>query len=188
MTFSWAFDPDDSIHSQSNLNIFKRTLTSIPTTPSAHFNRHLMSWNTSSAEALSITQVTIINTSILGYKNIFEMNNWMVLFIEDHWSLKMVVILALMSEKQISIVEKLTGYFSSWFSLEVLFSPDQNRWPCYPLSSPCTFLPSIVGILHRSKIFMSTMVMSYCYYYFFICLFSLSSYAKSSARSDTQKR
>lgn len=42
MTCSWAFDPHDSIHSQSNLNIFKRTLTSIPTTPSAHFNRHLM--------------------------------------------------------------------------------------------------------------------------------------------------
>ena len=42
VTCSWGFDPHDSIHSQSNLNIFKRTLTSIPTTPSAHFNRHLM--------------------------------------------------------------------------------------------------------------------------------------------------
>lgn len=133
MTFSWAFDPDDSIHSQSDLNIFKRTLTSIPTTLSAHFNRHLMSWNMSSEEGLSITQVTIIDTSILGCKNIFEMNNWMVLFMEDHWSLKTVVILALMSEKQISMVEKLIGYFSSWFSLEVLFNPDKNRWPCYPL-------------------------------------------------------
>lgn len=75
-------------------------------------------------EALNITQVTIIDTSILGCKNIFEMSNWLVLFIEDHWSHKTVVILALMSEKQISMVEKLTGYFSSWFSLEVLFHPD----------------------------------------------------------------
>ena len=70
-----------------------------------------MNWNTSSVGPLSIIQVTSIDTSILGCKNILEMNNWTVLFIEDHWSHKTVEILALMSEKQISMVRNLLDIF-----------------------------------------------------------------------------
>jgi len=68
--------------------LLKRTLTSIPTTPAVHFNRHLMKCNTPSTGALSITQLTIMDTSITGCKNIVEMNSWILLFIEHRCPIK----------------------------------------------------------------------------------------------------